>query len=117
VFAVSQFYSEPVLPREAQHSGDFKGLTGSLGENPPIELQSVSTAHPKPSRRKRRIHDAATAELSVYDGKHCIGWIVEAQGVCVALTADKRPLGEFQTRQAAFAAINASSARERALDG
>jgi hypothetical protein len=38
------------LPREAHHSGDFNGLAGSLGKNPPIELQSVSTVHPKPSQ-------------------------------------------------------------------
>jgi hypothetical protein len=62
---------------------------------------------------KRRAYDAETVELPVYDGRNCIGWIVETQGGCAALTADKRPLGKFQTRQAAFAAINNSHA-ERA---
>jgi hypothetical protein len=69
------------LPREAHHSGNFNGLGGSLGEKPPIELQSVSTAQPKPSQPSfpiiiaewdRNSREIIRVALDLYNGRHTI---------------------------------------------
>src|SRR6478736_8037262 len=69
------------LPRKAHHSVEFNGLAGNLGKNPPIELQSVSTAHPKPShptfpirhcRMGAQLLEVVRVALDQYNGRHTI---------------------------------------------
>jgi hypothetical protein len=69
------------LPREAHHSGDFNGLAGSLGKKTPIELQSVSAGHPKPSQPSfpiivaewdRNSREVIRVAVDLYNGRHTI---------------------------------------------
>jgi len=77
--ATAEFWM--ALPREAHHSGNFNSLARSLGEKTPIELQSVSTARPKPSQpsfpiivagRDRNSSDVIRVALDLYNGRHTI---------------------------------------------
>jgi hypothetical protein len=81
------------LPREARHFKNINGLTRSLGEKHPIELQSVSVAPPKPSQPSfpiivsewdRNSREIIRITLDLYNGRYTINarvWYRDGEGV------------------------------------
>ena len=73
--------------------------------------------HHRPARPTRPTHEgsasAASAMLSVFDGRQCIGHVVgRGRAGFEAYDADQRSLGVFASQRAAVDAINESALRD-----